>query len=170
MSLEKVINNDIKSAMLAKDKKKLEALRAVKAAILLLKTDKGSDGEITEDAEMKILQKLVKQRKDSAELYKSQGRDDLAEEENFQLSVIEKYLPEQMSEEKIRKTVQEVIAETGASSMKDMGRVMGMSTKKLVGKADNTLIATIVKELLSLKLNIWSRLIDSGIMRYKKIP
>ena len=98
---------------------------------------------------MKILQKLVKQRKDSAELYKSQGRDDLAEEENFQLSVIEKYLPEQMSEEEIRKTIQEIISETGASSMKDMGRVMGMSTKKLVGKADNKLIASIVKELLS---------------------
>ena len=149
MSLEKVINNDIKTAMLAKDKKKLEALRAVKAAILLAKTDKGGDAEITEDSEMKILQKQVKQRKDSAELYKSQGRDDLAEEENFQLSVIEKYLPEQMSEDKIRKTIEVIITETGASSMKDMGRVMGMSTKKLAGKADNKLIASIVKELLN---------------------
>ncbi|OQX73225.1 MAG: glutamyl-tRNA amidotransferase [Bacteroidetes bacterium 4484_249] len=149
MSLEKTINSDIKTAMLAKDKKKLEALRAVKAAILLEKTNKGADGDIAENTEMKILQKLVKQRKDSAELYKSQGRDDLAEEENFQLSVIEKYLPEQMSEEDIRKTIQEIISETGASSMKDMGRVMGMSTKKLVGKADNKLIASIVKELLS---------------------
>ncbi|MCD4663667.1 MAG: GatB/YqeY domain-containing protein [Bacteroidales bacterium] len=149
MSLEKVINNDIKTAMLAKDKKKLEALRAVKAAILLAKTDKGVDGEITKDTEIKILQKLVKQRKDSAELYKSQGRDDLAEEENFQLSVIEKYLPEQMDEDEIRKTIQGIITETGASSMKDMGRVMGMSTKKLAGKADNKIIASIVKELLN---------------------
>ena len=149
MSLEKVINNDIKTAMLAKDKKKLEALRAVKAAILLAKTDKGVDGEITEDAEMKILQKQVKQRKDSAELYKSQGRDDLEEEEIFQLSVIEKYLPEQMDEDDIRKTIEVIITETGASSMKDMGKVMGMSAKKLAGKADNKLIASIVKELLN---------------------
>ena len=149
MSLEQTINNDIKAAMLAKEKKKLEALRAIKAAILLAKTNKGSDGDIAEDTEMKILQKQVKQRKDSAELYKSQGRDDLAEVENFQLSIIEKYLPEQMSEEKIRKTIQDIITETGASSMKDMGKVMGMSAKKLAGKADNKLIASIVKELLS---------------------
>jgi len=149
MSLEQTINNDIKAAMLAKDKKKLDALRAVKSAILLAKTDKGSAGEIAEDVEMKILQKLVKQRKDSAELYKSQGRNDLAEEENFQLSVIEKYLPEQMSEDDIKKVISEIISETGASSMKDMGRVMGMASKKLAGKADNKLIAAIVKELLS---------------------
>jgi len=149
MSLEQTINSDIKAAMLAKEKKKLEALRAVKAAILLAKTNKGSEGDVAEDEEIKILQKLVKQRKDSAELYKSQNRDDLAEDETFQLSAIEKYLPEQMSEDDIRKAVQEIITETSASSMKDMGRVMGMSTKKLVGKADNKLISIIVKELLS---------------------
>ncbi len=149
MSLENTINQDIKAAMLAKDKKTLEALRAVKAAILLAKTDKGGGGNIAEDAEMKILQKLVKQRKESAELYKQQGRDDLFEEETFQMSVIEKYLPEQMSEDEIRKVVREIIAETGASSMKDMGRTMGMASKKLTGKADNKVVAGIVKELLS---------------------
>lgn len=149
MSLEQTINNDIKAAMLAKDKKRLDALRAIKSAILLAKTDKGSSGEIAEDAEMKILQKLVKQRKDSADLYTSQGRDDLFEEENFQLSVIEKYLPEQMSEDEVKKHVSDIISETGASSMKDMGRVMGMASKKLAGQADNKLISSIVQELLS---------------------
>jgi len=149
MSLEQTINSDIKAAMLAKDKKKLEALRAIKSAILLAKTDKESSGDIAEDVEMKILQKLVKQRKDSAELYKSQGRDDLFEEENFQLSVIEKYLPKQMAEDEVKKHVSDIISETGASSMKDMGKVMGMASKKLAGQADNKLIAAIVKELLS---------------------
>ncbi|MCD4731807.1 MAG: GatB/YqeY domain-containing protein [Bacteroidales bacterium] len=148
MSLEKAINDDIKTAMLARDKKKLEALRAVKAAILLAKTDKGSEGGISENAEMNILQKLVKQRKDSAALYQSQGRTDLAEEENFQLSVIEKYLPEQMSDDDVRQHIQDIINETGASSMKDMGRVMGMASKKLAGKTDNKLIAAIIKEML----------------------
>ena len=148
MSLEKAINEDIKTAMLAKDKKSLEALRAVKAAILLAKTDKGSEGAISENVEMGILQKLVKQRKDSAALFQSQGRADLAEEENFQLSVIEKYLPEQMSADEVRQHVQDIITETGASSMKDMGRVMGMASKRLAGKTDNKLVASIVKELL----------------------
>jgi uncharacterized protein YqeY len=149
MNLENTINQDIKAAMLAKDKKTLEALRAVKAAILLAKTDKGTGGEVAEDTEMKILQKLVKQRRESAELYKSQNREDLVEEELFQMSAIEKYLPEQMGEDDIRKVVQEVITETGASSMKDMGRTMGMASKKLAGQADNKLVAQIVKELLS---------------------
>ncbi len=149
MSLENQINDDIKSAMRAKDKKTLEALRAVKSAILLAKTDKGSDGEMAEDTGMKILQKLVKQRKDSADLYKSQNRADLAEDEIFQLAVIEKYLPEQMTEDDIQKVVGEIIAETGADSMKDMGKVMGMASKKLAGKADNKLISNIVRQLLS---------------------
>jgi len=149
MSLEQTINSDIKAAMLAKDKKKLDALRSVKSAILLAKTDKGSSAELAVDTEMKILQKLVKQRKDSAELYQSQGRNDLVEEESFQLSVIEKYLPEQMNEDDVKKTIGEIITETGASSMKDMGKVMGMASKKLAGKADNKLIASLVKELLS---------------------
>ena len=149
MSLENQINEDIKEAMRAKDKKTLEALRAVKSAILLAKTDKGSDGEMAEDTGMKILQKLVKQRKDSADLYKSQNRADLAEDEIFQLAVIEKYLPEQMTEDDIQKFVGEIIAETGADSMKDMGKVMGMASKKLAGKADNKLISNIVRQLLS---------------------
>ena len=148
MSLEIIINDDIKAAMFAKDKKKLEALRAVKAAILLAKTEKGAEGGIAEDAEMKILQKLVKQRKDSGELYASQGRDDLADEEFFQLAVIQKYLPEQMSEGEIRKVIEKIVAETGASSIKDMGKVMGMASKQLAGKADNKIIASLLKEIL----------------------
>ncbi len=149
MSLENQINDDIKAAMRAKDKKTLEALRAVKSAILLAKTDKGSDGEMAEDTGMKILQKLVKQRKDSADLYISQNRADLAEDEIFQLAVIEKYLPAQMGEDDIQKAVAEIIAETGADSMKDMGKVMGIASKKLAGKADNKLISNIVRQLLS---------------------
>lgn len=149
MSLETKINDDIKKAMLAKDKRKLEALRAVKSAILLAKTEKGPGHEITETDEMKMLMKLVKQRRDSAELYKNQGRDDLAGEENFQLSVIEQYLPEQMSEDDVRKTVLQIIAETGAGSMKDMGKVMGLAAKKLAGKADNKMISNIVKQELN---------------------
>lgn len=149
MSLENQINEDIKAAMRAKDKKTLEALRAVKSAILLAKTDKGSDGEMAEDTGMKILQKLVKQRKDSADLYTSQNRADLAEDEIFQLAVIEKYLPEQMSEDVIQKAVAEVIAETGADSMKDMGKVMGIASQKLAGKADNKVVSNIVRQLLS---------------------
>jgi len=148
MSLENKINEDIKAAMMARDKRKLEALRAVKSAILLAKTDKGSEGKVAEDTEMKILQKLVKQRKESADLYETQGRKDLAEEESFQVSVIEKYLPEQLDENKIREIVSDIIAETGASSMKDMGKVMGVAAKRLAGKADNKTISQIVKEKL----------------------
>jgi uncharacterized protein len=149
MSLEQHINDDIKSAMLAKDKRKLEALRAVKAAILLSKTDKGSAGGIETEAEMKILQKLVKQRRESADIYKQQNRPDLVEEEEFQLSVIAKYLPEQISESDVRKIISEIISETGAATIKDMGKVMSLATKKLSGKADNKLISSIVKELLN---------------------
>lgn len=149
MNLEHKINDDIKAAMLAKDKRKLEALRAVKAAILLAKTDKGTDHDISEEAGMKILQKLVKQRRESADLYQAQNRNDLADEELFQLSVIEQYLPEQMSEEDVREIVLEIIRETGASSLKDMGRVMGAVTKKLAGKADNKRVAEIVKKELN---------------------
>lgn len=149
MSLEQQINQDLKEAMLAKDRKKLEALRAIKAALLLEKTggDIGSS-EIPESVEMKLLQKLVKQRKDSAALYREQNRADLAEDEEFQASIIEKYLPEQLSEEEISAVVEAIIAETGASTMKDMGRVMGMASKKLAGKADNKIISQIVKKLL----------------------
>ena len=147
MTLEERINADIKAAMLAKERRKLDALRAVKSAILLLKTN-GSGEAISEEAEIACLQKLVKQRKESAELYKQQNRMDLYEDEAFQQAVIEAYLPEQMSEEEIRTELQKIISETGASSMKDMGKVMGAAQKAFAGRADNKLVSAIVKELL----------------------
>ena len=147
MTLEERINADIKAAMLAKERKKLDALRAVKSAILLLKTN-GSGEAISEEAEIACLQKLVKQRKESAELYKQQNRMDLYEDEAFQQAVIEAYLPEQMSEEEIRTELQKIISETGASSVKDMGKVMGAAQKAFAGRADNKLVSAIVKELL----------------------
>ena len=147
MTLEERINADIKAAMLAKERKKLDALRAVKSAILLLKTN-GSGDAISQEAEIACLQKLVKQRKESAELYKQQNRMDLYEDEAFQQAVIEAYLPEQMSEEEIRTTLQNIVSETGASSMKDMGKVMGAAQKAFAGRADNKLVSAIVKELL----------------------
>ncbi len=149
MSLENLINQDIKASMLAKDKRKLAALRAVKAELLLIKT--GGDTstvEIPEELELKTLQKLVKQRKESADTYTNQGRPDLAEEEVYQAGIIEAYLPEQMSEEEITAALKQIIADTGASTMKDMGRVMGMASKQFQGKADNKVISTIVKSLL----------------------
>lgn len=147
MTLEERINADIKAAMLAKERKKLDALRAVKSAILLLKTN-GSGDAISQEAEIACLQKLVKQRKESAELYKQQNRMDLYEDEAFQQAVIEAYLPEQMSEEEIRTELQKIISETGASSVKDMGKVMGAAQKAFAGRADNKLVSAIVKELL----------------------
>jgi len=149
MNLEIKINEDLKQAMRDKDKRKLEALRAIKAGLLLEKTGKDvSGGEIPESVEMKILQKLVKQRKESAVIYREQNRPELAQEEEYQASIIVKYLPEQMSEGDIEDIVQEIIDETGASSMKDMGRVMGMAAKQLAGKADNRKISEIVKRKL----------------------
>lgn len=149
MNLSKQINDDIKTAMLAKDKRKLAALRAIKSELLLLKTGKDvGTAEIPKELELKTLQKLVKQRKESAALYKEQNRADLYEEEVYQAGIIECYLPQQMSEEEVRAIIQEIIDEAGASSMKDMGRVMGMATKKFAGKADNKVISTIVKEIL----------------------
>jgi uncharacterized protein YqeY len=147
MTLEERINADIKAAMLAKERRKLDALRAIKSAVLLLKTN-GSGEAISEEAEIACLQKLVKQRKESAELYKQQNRMDLYEDEAFQQAVIEAYLPEQMSEEEIRTELQKIISETGASSMKDMGKVMGAAQKAFAGRADNKLVSAIVKELL----------------------
>lgn len=149
MSLEILINNDIKKAMLAKDKKALEALRAIKAGLLLIKTggDMNSE-EIPVNVEMQLLQKLIKQRKESAEMYNNQNRADLAEDELFQVGIIEKYLPEQMSPEEIKAKIEIIISETGASSMKDMGRVMGLASQALAGKADNKIISSFVKELL----------------------
>ncbi len=147
MTLEEKINADIKAAMLAKEKQKLDALRAVKSALLLLKTS-GNGDTITPEAEIACLQKLVKQRKESAELYKQQNRMDLYEDEAFQQSVIEAYLPEQLGQEEIKAKLEAIIASLGASSMKDMGRVMGEAQKEFAGRADNKLVSTIVKQLL----------------------
>lgn len=149
MELEKIINDDIKATMLARDSKKLEALRAIKAALLLERTKEGTTGEIPDTIELKLLQKLVKQRRESAEIYKNANRTDLAENELFEASIIEKYLPKQLPENKVREIIQKIIAENGATSMKDMGKIMGIANKELSGQADNKLISNIVKELLS---------------------
>lgn len=145
MALEEKINADIKSAMLAKEAAKLEALRAVKSAILLLKT---SPEGYTDETEMKALQKMVKQRKETADVYKTQNRQDLADVELSQAAVIESYLPKQMSEDEIKAEVVKVIAAVGATSAADMGKVMGAATKQLAGKADGKVISAIVKDLL----------------------
>jgi len=148
MSLADKITPDLKEAMKAKDQARLRGIRAIKAALLLAKTD-GSGEEMTEDKEIKILQKLVKQRKDSLDIYEKQGREDLAVVEREEIAVIEKYLPEQMGEEELKQFIQDIIAKTGASSMKDMGKVMGMANQALAGKADGKTIAALVKSLLS---------------------
>lgn len=145
MSLEEKINTDIKGAMLAKEAAKLEALRAVKSAILLLKT---SPEGYTPETELKALQKMVKQRKETADIYKTQNRSDLAEAELLQANVIEAYLPKQMDEAEVKAEVSKIIASIGASSPADMGKVMGVASKQLAGKADGKLISAIVKGLL----------------------
>ena len=143
------INNDLKKAMLERDKDKLEAIRAVKSAFIMARSDKGAGSELTEPEEIKILQKLVRQRKDSAVIYKDQNRMDLYEKEMMEASVIEAYLPAQMNENEIRIVVDKIIALTGATGMKDMGKVMGTVTQELAGNADSKIISGIVKELLS---------------------
>lgn len=148
MNLEEKINSDIKTAMLSREQDKLEAIRAVKAAILLEKSKESGTGMMDEATEMKILQKLVKQRKESAEVYTAGKREDLAKKELFEASIIEKYLPQQMSEEEVTATILKIIASSGASSMKDMGKVMGLASKEFAGKADNKMISEIVKRLL----------------------
>jgi uncharacterized protein len=149
MSLEQKIMVELKTAMLAKDEKALRSLRAVKAAILLAKTAEGAGGELKEEDEIKILQKLVKQRKDSLEIFQQQNRSDLAHKEEEEIAIIEKFLPKQLSAEEIKEALQKIIAETGASSPADMGKVMGAATKALSGKADGKSIAALVKELLN---------------------
>ncbi|MCZ4319481.1 GatB/YqeY domain-containing protein [Aequorivita viscosa] len=149
MSLQQNVMEAMKAAMKAKDTQALEALRSVKSALLLAQTETGSKTEISEAEEIKILQKQVKQRKDSAELYKAQGREDLAAPELTQAKVIEQFLPQQLSIEEINKIVAQIIAETGASSMADMGKVMGLASAKLAGKADGKTISTVVKSRLS---------------------
>jgi uncharacterized protein YqeY len=148
MSLTEQINQDIKKAMLAKEKEKLEALRAVKAA-LLLEATKGGTGEVSDETGVAIIQKLVKQRKDASSIYNEQGREDLAKDEDFQIEILNVYLPEQMGEEEVRKAVQEAIVQVGAAGPQDMGKVMGSVMGKLKGKADGKLISALVKEELS---------------------
>ena len=149
MSLEQQITADLKTAMLAKDEKALRSLRAIKAAIILAKTSEGAGGEIKPEDEIKLLQKLIKQRKDSLEIYQQQNRSDLAEKEQDEINVIEKFLPKQMSSDELKSILEKIIAETGASSMADIGKVMGVATKQLAGKADGKTINAIVKELLA---------------------
>lgn len=149
MSLEVTINQDIKAAMIAKDAAKLRGLRAVKAAILLAKTEKGHSEELTEESEIKVLQKLVKQRKESAEIYKTQGREDLYAIEVEEQEVIEAYLPKQLDAAEVEAIIKDIIAETGAASVKDMGKVMAAANQKLAGQADGKTISATVKSLLS---------------------
>lgn len=145
MSLTDKINGDIKAAMLAREKEKLQALRAIKSA-LLLESTKDSSGEVSEEAASKILQKLYKQRKDAGQLYIEQGRQDLADDEIFEAGIIEGYLPKQMNEDEIKAEVAAAITSLGASSPADMGKVMGVLTKQLAGKADGKLISKLVRE------------------------
>lgn len=150
MALEAKLMTDLKEALKAKDQGRMRSIRAIKAAILLLKTD-GSGNEVTEEMEIKLLQKLIKQRKESLDIYKQQNREDLAAVEQEEIKWIETYLPEQLSPEEIKETINSIITETGASGMKDMGRVMGLASKTFAGKADNKTVANLVKELLSNK-------------------
>lgn len=149
MALFDQISEDIKKAMLAKEKVRLEALRGVKKEFLEAKTAKGSNGDLTDEAAVKILQKMVKQRKDSAQIYIDQNRPELAENELAEVAVIEAYLPKQMSDEELTAAVKEIIAEVGATSAKDMGKVMGVASKKLAGKAEGRAISEKVKTLLN---------------------
>jgi uncharacterized protein len=149
MSLEQKVMTNLKTAMLAKDEKALRSLRAIKAAILLAKTSEGADGDLREEDEVKLLQKLLKSRKDSLEIYNAQNRKDLAIKEEEEIAIIEKFLPEQMSKDDLKATLQKIIADTGASSPADMGKVMGVATKQLAGKIDGKSISMMVKELLS---------------------
>ncbi|GDX44330.1 aspartyl-tRNA amidotransferase subunit B [Bacteroidota bacterium] len=149
MSLEITINDHLKKAMLAKDEKGLRALRAIKAAILLAKTAEGAGDAMTTDAEIKLLQKLVKQRKDSIEIFEQQNRADLAVKEKEEVEVIEQYLPTQMSADEIKLAVAEIIKQTGVVNISGLGQVMGIASKQLAGKADGKTISTIVKELLT---------------------
>jgi uncharacterized protein len=146
MQIEERLQGDMKTAMLAKDSARLEALRAMKSVLLLLKT---SPEGLTEESAVKAFQKEVKKRRESAEIYTGQGRADLAEVETFQANVIETYLPKQMEEAEVRAALQEIITTTGASSPADMGKVMGAATKQLAGKADGKMISTLVKEMLN---------------------
>lgn len=149
MNLFDQVSNDIKSAMLAKDKVRLEALRGIKKEFLEAKTAKGADGELTDDMAMKILAKMVKQREESAQIYTEQNRPDLAEPELAEAAVIETYLPKQMTEEELTEALKAIIAQVGATTPQEMGKVMGVATKQLAGRADGRAISAKVKELLA---------------------
>lgn len=149
MSLQAKIMESMKDAMRAKDTVTLEALRAIKSGLLLAQTESGAKEEISEEEEIKLLQKLVKQRKDSAAIYIQQGRQDLADPEIEQAAVIEKFLPAQLSEEEVEAVVKRIVADNGFSGMSDMGKVMGMANKELAGTADGKTISTVVKKVLA---------------------
>lgn len=149
MALEEKIMTDLKAAMLAKDEKALRSLRAIKAAIIIAKTSEGAGGVLKEEDEVKLLQKLVKQRKDSLEIYEKQNRPELAQKEKEEIEVIEKFLPQQLDAGELRVVIEKIINETGANSPADMGRVMGLANKQLAGKADGKTIAAMVKDLLT---------------------
>lgn len=149
MSLKQQIDSDIKSAMLAKNKEELMALRSIKSLILLAETEKGVTAEISSEAESKLLMKAAKQRKESAEIFQKEGRDELAQKELLELEVISRYLPKQLSEDEISSEVKKIIEQVGAKGPQDMGKVMGNATKQLAGKADGKMISEIVKKLLA---------------------
>jgi uncharacterized protein YqeY len=149
MSLEEKINNDIKEAMKARDPSRLEALRAIKSAILIAKTEKGATDSLSEEVELKLLQRLIKQRKESAQIYKEQDRMDLYTQEQSEAEIIANYLPEQMDEKTLREEIGKIISNLGAASMADMGKVMGVATQEFAGKAEGRLIAEIVRSILS---------------------
>lgn len=148
MSLEQKVMAELKTAMLAKDEAGLRSLRAIKAAILLVKTAEGGGGELKEEDEVKLLQKLVKQRKDSLEIFQQQNRPDLAKKEEEEIAVIERFLPQQLSTEELKESLVKIIADVGATSPADLGKVMGIATKQFAGKADGKTISSLVKELL----------------------
>ena len=149
MTLEQKIMPELKAAMLAKDEKTVLGLRAIKAAIIVAKTAEGAGGELKEEDEIKLLQKLVKQRRDSIDIFTQQNRPDLAVKEQEEIEVIEKFLPKQLSQDELREEVGKLIAESGATSPAEMGKVIGLANKKLAGRADGKTISSVVKELLS---------------------
>ena len=148
MSLEQKIMPELKAAMLAKDEKAMRSLRAIKAAIIVAKTAEGAGGELKEEDEVKLLQKLVKQRKDSLDIFTQQNRADLASREQEEIEVIEKFLPKQLSQDELKSEISAIIAESGATSAAEMGKVIGLANKKLAGRADGKTISLVVKELL----------------------
>lgn len=149
MSLKEQIDADIRQAMMARNKEELEALRSIKSLIMLAETEKGRTSDLTADGEARLLMKAAKQRKESAEIFQQQGRQDLADRELLQLGVIERYLPQQLSEDQLEQALRDIIREVGATGPGDMGKVMGLATKRLAGQADGKTISAIVKNLLS---------------------